>query len=519
MKKGREVEKKSRGRNLKGLSIFYDEIAAPADYGDFMKIDAPVSLRTAKAKPAVVQEVAPAPHWEKFIGNDGVPANTELRVKPKVPEEVPLIAKSVPEIKTQPTGELSHEVVTPIVSQVSIWDPLQPVEEKLQIEEIQIGALQELKVSVSAEATDVIAKTAHKVLTIEPYKIEGRNTKVVVPKTIQPGIRLRSNGYEKITLSYGFGSLVGVQRRIILFVFEDCVRAGKSETTPLTTEHLCQTLGLTYKTTRGSVWRLQEKRFLEVAASKEGRGGWVIYRLNREIYSELLLLKNNSQLLERDIGIGTMIPETSVASAPHPEPVVVEADKELASEWHAIDFSGLENIGFTKYHLKQLVIQKKNKLTPAEVQDYINFFVFDLKKNNKKAEITGEPLNYFMGIVRNGNPYVPPLNYRSAEDERRLQYLNYLKRKEKERQEEEQKILDLEFTEWRRGLSESELLKLLPEFARKPGLIQDSALKSHFENEVWPERQAIGLGLTTVNREQFSYETSHSLNEKGVSAL
>ena len=76
MKKGKDTEKKARSRNLKGLSIFDDEIAAPADYGDFMKIDAPVALRQSSQEVPVIEKPVEAPQWEKFIGIDSPPVDT-----------------------------------------------------------------------------------------------------------------------------------------------------------------------------------------------------------------------------------------------------------------------------------------------------------------------------------------------------------------------------------------------------------------------------------------------------------
>ena len=502
MKKGREVDKKSRTRNLKGLSIFDDEIAAPADYGDFMKIDAPVALRISTVEEKIIPEVAQAPHWEKFIGNDGPPLISEAKLEQKI--------------------EVHNVIIEPVIENnipkvLEVFAPVSPViEQEVVVEEklAQIVEAEELAPLIVQSFNPVI-ETTHKLPTNQPVMIvsesekqvkptpinesvqkadvielakEPPKAKAVLPRIEQPRIQLKGTGYEKITLSYGFGSLVGVQRRIVLFIFEDCVRGGKAETTPLTTEHICQSLGLTYKTTRGSVWRLQQKSFLEVAASKEGRGGWVIYRLNRDIYSELLLLKNSNQLSARDIGIGSIIPDLPPVVNQRIEPVLMEEDHGLANEWDEIDFSSLESIGFTKYHLKQLVIQKKNKLTPAEIQDSINFFSFDLKKNNKRAEITGEPLNYFMGIVRNGTPYVPPANYRSVEDEQRHQYLNYLKRKESERLEEEKKIKDFEFQNWKLTADLTEAIKTAPEYMRgKTGPMLDVYLDGYFEQNIWPK--------------------------------
>jgi len=159
---------------------------------------------------------------------------------------------------------------------------------------------------------------------------------------------------------------------------------------------------------------------------------------------------------------------------------------QLTSDWLSIEINPLADVGFMKAHLIQLISQ--GKLTSTEVQDSINFFSFDLKRNGKGKEIKGPPLNFFMGILRKGLPYAPPENYESPANEARRKHRDFLEKKEGERQATEQRILVLEFAEWKRGLTVDELARLVPDFARRPGPIQDSALKSHFESQVWSQR-------------------------------
>ncbi len=157
----------------------------------------------------------------------------------------------------------------------------------------------------------------------------------------------------------------------------------------------------------------------------------------------------------------------------------------LNSEWLSIDISSLADIGFSQAHLIQVI--RHGNLTSSEVQDSINFFAFDLKRNEKGKAIKGLPLNFFMGILRKGFPYTPPENYESPADEARRKRQEFLERKEQERLAVEKRIFDLEFAEWRRGLSAESIAALVPDFARRPGQIQESSLKSHFEGQVWPQ--------------------------------
>ena len=193
------------------------------------------------------------------------------------------------------------------------------------------------------------------------------------------------------------------------------------------------------------------------------------------------------------------------------EPKLFEsAAIQLAPEWQAVDISPLVEIGFNRDHLIQII--RQGLLKPDEVEASIEYFAFDLKRNNKAKTFRSPPLNAIMGILRKG-PYAPPENFESPADEARRKTREFKERKERERQAEEQKIMDLEFSEWRRGLSSDELAALLPEFARKPGPIQDSALKTHFETAVWPGFQAERLGVSESEHQQIRTAIAKSLEE------
>jgi hypothetical protein len=184
---------------------------------------------------------------------------------------------------------------------------------------------------------------------------------------------------------------------------------------------------------------------------------------------------------------------------------------QLSPEWVDLDWQPLTSIGFTQNHLIQIV--RQGKLTPSEVQNSIHFFAFDLKRNAKGRELNGSPLNFFMGILRKGVPYAPPENYESPADEARRRSREVLERKERERQADEQRIRDLEFAEWRRGVAAEELSKILPDYARKPGPIQDSAIRAHFDEKVWPEREAARLSVSEAERMEIRTAVAQSLGE------
>ena len=312
----------------------------------------------------------------------------------------------------------------------------------------------------------------------------------------------------KVRTKLPFSSVVGLQRRIILFIFEATKTSREKLTAPIAVQNLADACQTTSMAAQVTIRRLEKKGFLLRGEYKDGRGGWTRYEIPNDLFQELLQLETQNKLgtkLEQTWNkvrsqpgteLRTSLPSSSSSSYVFEElKTTTTSESELVGintqglppGWQDLDFSALVEFGFTQSHLVQIL--KQGKLSETEVQDSIHFFAFDLIRNGKGSELNGSPLNFFMGILRKGTPYAPPANYESPADEARRRIREFKERKEQERLLEEEKILDLEFNQWRRGLSQTEVLKIVPEFARKPGPLHDSALKAHFENHIWPNLQ------------------------------
>ena len=269
--------------------------------------------------------------------------------------------------------------------------------------------------------------------------------------------------------------------------------------------------------------RLSKTLLIELVEFKRGKtNGYTSYRLTAESRT-ILASKEAGQA----IGFNRL--QTASIGFPSSSSIVLEKDLkttttgeqeilengpiQLSPVWVNLDLTPLTGIGFTQNHLTQII--RQGKLTPEEVQDSIHFFAFDLEKNQKAKELKKPPLNFFMGILRKSEPYAPPANFESAADEARRKTREFKARKERERQAEDQQLLDLDFSEWRRGLPADELAALLPDYAPKGGQVQESALKKHFETNVWPKRSQEFSGITTIDRADVARQIEQSLT--GVS--
>ncbi|MGK5088132.1 hypothetical protein WDW86_11290 [Bdellovibrionota bacterium FG-2] len=342
----------------------------------------------------------------------------------------------------------------------------------------------------------------------------------------------RAQTEHKPNTEQGFSSLVGLQREITVFVYESCKNSRSRITEPLSLEHVALSLSIRIGSVKTTLRRLEEKFILRRDGFKIGRGGWSRYELPDAIYRELLQLETEHKLSTNRTQIGYKLntqpntePDTRPSSSSssidlnqnlkttttsEPE-LFADSQIQLSPVWSAVDTSPLADIGFTQTHLMQLA--RHGKLSVAEVESSIDFFAFDLNRNGKAKTLNGPPLNFFMGILRKGGPYAPPENYETPADESRRRTREFMERKERERQANEQRFKDLEFAEWKRGVAASDLARLLPEWAQKPGQIQDSAIRAHFDDNVWPEREAARLNMPEAERAEIRAAVAQSLGK------
>ena len=340
--------------------------------------------------------------------------------------------------------------------------------------------------------------------------------------------------YSKVTTESSFLALVGLQRRLIIFLYELCRSQGVRVTNAVSIANIAISCKTTSRAAQETIRRLEFKGFIRRTGYKNGRGGWTTYELPEGVYRELFQLETSNKLttnlqqtpnkLPTEL---TTQPTTSLSSSSsfielenlkttttgEPE-LFDDARIQLSPEWSEVDFSPLSEIGFSRAHILQLA--KHAKLSAEEVQNSIHFFAFDLKRNDKGREVKGPPVNFFMGILRKGLPYAPPENYESPEAEARRKYIEGKRRLEEQRLAEEQELRDLEYAEWRRGLSHQQITAIVPEVVLRIPRACEETLKSHFQDNVWPSRCATIPGTTDNELTEIRQQIDQSLGDAQV---
>lgn len=300
-----------------------------------------------------------------------------------------------------------------------------------------------------------------------------------------------------------FSSLVGLQRKITIFIYEHCTKARDKITEPLSLEYIATNCKTTFYSAKKTLQRLEKKHVILRSSFKKGRGGWTKYELPHFIFQDVLFSEtkgksrtNQGQIedkIETEMGTksrtnysssgGIYNLNTTTTSEPN-------NSKTLTNEWLNMDIEPLSNIGFTKTHLSQIASQ--NILSTELVQNSIYAFAFDLQENNKAKNINSDPINYFMGILRKGKPYAPTSNYESPQDKAIRLYKEKMKEIEQRRVAIEKDAINLAFNDWFVQLTDDQKRELLPEMLRRNAKLEknrilESSARGHFETEVWPD--------------------------------
>jgi predicted transcriptional regulator len=348
------------------------------------------------------------------------------------------------------------------------------------------------------------AKVEPKKAKVEPKKAEVKPKLSQSEAKVEPELRPQvepklSQSEAKVEPKQPLSMLIGLQRNVLLYVYESCRAEGAKISAPISIENLATALRTTVSAARKATQRVEQKGYVTRAKYKDGRGGWTQYSIPDGIYNALLLEETRAKVEpklsqskakvepELEPQLRPKLSSSSGSDLDLKTTKTSESDDALPENWAVVDTTLLSEIGFTQTHLRQL--HRAGLLTPEEAQDSIYAFAFDLEVNGKAKRLNGSPLNFFMGCLRRG-PYAPPENFEPPEVRQRRLYLEAKQKAAKARRELEEKLEALEFEEWCSKLSFDERTRLVPatEFAKVGSTAHNVELRRYFREQVLPSK-------------------------------
>ena len=254
---------------------------------------------------------------------------------------------------------------------------------------------------------------------------------------------------EKIS-AISFNSYVGLQRKIIIFLCNDCRIRRSKETQEFSLEHMSKTLGIKVGSIKNTIRRLEKKGAIKRIIYKSGRGGWSKYEIQEYIYREIIECDfkqepdtNRTQTGHKPDTQPDTQPDTNCSSSSSVLNIK-ETTTVLENEWN-FDISCFFKFGFTTSHLKQLI--NLGTISSSDVEQSLIEFNHDLE-NKTLPHIKTSKINFLMGLLRNGHMYISE----SLINEHEATILEMAKKAENKRN----KILEAKFIIWESKLNDTE---------------------------------------------------------------
>jgi hypothetical protein len=310
-------------------------------------------------------------------------------------------------------------------------------------------------------------------------------------------------------------SLSGLQEKFFYLIIEYCNLNNDTQTGKLKTSKVALLIGCNYQCAKIIIERVTKKSIVKRLKGKGSIAGYIQFELLKEIKAignrlalqkqeidtefKKFILQIRQQIRQQSDNKSDNIENSSSSFLLNTTTTTNDFGNLntwlLSNEWKTLDIEPLKEIGFTTTHLNQIASQ--NKLSPQVVQDSIYAFAFDLQENDKSKSIKGDPINFFMGILRNGRVYTFPSNYESPQDKAMRLYTEQLRAVNQKREAIEKEATDLAYTDWFEQLTEEQKIAFLPEMLRRnanskkleKSKVLESSARSYFEKEIWPTKK------------------------------
>lgn len=338
-------------------------------------------------------------------------------------------------------------------------------EDSKKVNTNQTQTKHKLDTNLTQEPDTNSTQTEHNVIAALPNLTQTTHKLNTQPNTTKTQTTHKPN--TNLTQTANITALVGLQKRLLIFMFNECKKVCSRHTPPLTISYMGEHLNIAVGSIKTSVARLCDKAFITIESYKNGRGGWSVYEIPDDIYKELLHMetqhKLDTNLTQTTYKLDTQPntqPNTSVSSSS--SNILITTTTNNDSEW-SFDISPFRGFGFTHTHLLQL---EKACIDPNLVEQSLYEFKFDFENNSLPPIKTGN-INFLMGLFRKGVAYTSD-GYRNEEEALIVEMANKAKEKRK-------KLIESKFLLWENSLTQEMRKKLMDQVPIHLRVIFDTA--------------------------------------------
>ena len=375
----------------------------------------------------------------------------------------------------QITAQAVEEAVVSKEKAINEAPPTETIIQNPKISGNNIGNISDNKQVTNKKQTDNIRITTPK---------QRDNSKITTREHISNTIdNVTGNAERLIYLIDSIKKLSGIQKSIFLYIINVCSARGVLDTGNILSSDLANAAKCAVGSAKTSLIRLIGKHLVLRFQGKASRGGHMVLGITKEIQAaaiqaqqalfnpfKISLTDNITGNVKNNIGSNSSSIYKNTTTTSLPE------------DWKKINFELLNHIGFSETQLWQLC--NSNMTTPEIVQDAINRFAYSLQYNDK-TKAYGEPLSVLMGVLRKGQRWVEP-NYVPPKELALRQILEEKKKKKEQFDGMIKELIDLEFPEWKRKLTEEQIKQIIPADTLKTNLTPaiHSALRGYFTENI-----------------------------------
>ena len=280
--------------------------------------------------------------------------------------------------------------------------------------------------------------------------------------------------------------MIGLQKNLLNFIFNNCVNNGSKESPYYSAGHLAHYLEVSNDSIKSAIRQLRIKGLLEKTNFKDGRGGGTKFLIPDLIYRDLLSesrLKVEQKQVISGLKVGLEVGQQVGQSLPSSSSFNITTTNYKADALAKIELTeGLTLIGFNQGHIEQLL--RDSSLSLEEIQNSLNAFAFDLGFEDVKRKVRS-PIGLIMKLLKNGQAYISEKGYESEEDRIYRELIERADKKNEEKKNLKAKLVEIKFEEWLNDISDDDKRKLAEPIGEFMGMIHRQELKEYFKREVY----------------------------------
>ena len=274
-------------------------------------------------------------------------------------------------------------------------------------------------------------QTGNKRVTKKQADFKTDNKRVTKQVTEQITIE-QQTGNKRIT-KCSFESLVGNEKNLLLLIFKECLRVGSLISPEITLAHIHESLEITPGVAKMAIYRLVKKGVIKRETSKTGRGGWIKFSIQKELYQDLRIRESDNKQITNGYQtdnkrVTKQVTEQITIAPCSSSNLNIKNTTTEEPLWINIPDSLKGRVSITQ--LQKLV--SSGVIDQETLDDSLWGFAHDLEKNLVRSK-TGNVMGVLFGSLRNGgyisSQYLDQKKAELQENQNRVEELRKVREK------------------------------------------------------------------------------------------